>query len=129
VASAAAFQAGGFSGVPAANGRGMQLRTAQRAVNAPRVAARKGVTAAKMGFDIEGLNSQMKDARLAHLEEQAMESLRASVWYLALLRALICKFKSFTMCKELFTTTPRARVRCTLNEYVLFLTTLCILTG
>jgi len=93
VASTAAFQAGGFSGVPAANGRGMQLRTAQRAVNAPRVAARKGVTAAKMGFDIEGLNSQMKDARLAHLEEQAMESLRASVWYLALLRALICKFQ------------------------------------
>jgi len=125
VASAAAFQAGGFSGVPAANGRGMQLRTAQRAVNAPRVAARKGVTAAKMGFDIEGLNSQMKDARLAHLEEQAMESLRASVWYLALL----CKFQIINMCKELFTTTPRARVRCTLNEYVLFLTTLCISTG
>jgi hypothetical protein len=32
-----------------------------------------------MGFDIEGLNQQMKDKRLQHLEEQSMEALKAAV--------------------------------------------------
>ena len=77
LASASAFQAGGF--LPSSTtGRSVQLRSAQRSVNAPRVAARKSL-ALNMGFDIEGLNGKMKDLRLAHLEEQAMEALTASV--------------------------------------------------
>lgn len=77
LASASAFQAGGF--LPSSTtGRSVQLRSAQRSVNAPRVAARKSL-ALNMGFDIEGLNGKMKDLRLAHLEEQAMEALRVSV--------------------------------------------------
>jgi hypothetical protein len=77
VASASAFQAGGFF-PSSATGRSVQLRSAQRSANAPRVAARNSL-ALNMGFDIEGLNQKMKDQRLAHLEEQAMEALRTSV--------------------------------------------------
>jgi len=76
VAAASAFQAGGFFPSTAVSRSNVQLRPAQR--SAPRVAARNGL-AVKMGFDIEGLNQQMKDKRLVHLEEQAMEALTASV--------------------------------------------------
>jgi len=78
VAAASAFQTGGFFPATATGRNGVQLRSAQRAVNAPRLAGRSSV-ALKMGFDIEALNQKMKDQRLKHLEEQAMEALRTAV--------------------------------------------------
>jgi len=75
VASVSAFQAGSFF---APTGRSLQLRSAQSAVSAPRAAGRKP-TALQMAFDIEGLNQKMKDQRLKHLEEQAMEALKTAV--------------------------------------------------
>ena len=78
MAAASAFQAGSFFPATATGRNGVQLRSAQRAVNAPRLAGRNSVSL-KMGFDIEALNQKMKDQRLKHLEEQAMEALRTAV--------------------------------------------------